>query len=192
MNTHMNLTSTRHSELARFELDSLLFDTSSWLFHIGRHRIANILANSLRPFSTILELGRGVRYGFFRAHNSSDAAQIAEPDAVVLSYALTQTNPGWQQLILDAKTTLGIGGKVAIVDFYDSPNALFRKWMGNKNVNADQEILPFLHENFSLRQFEVRPACFGLWTYFIYIGEVKSDQVVTFGNFLEQDDTELL
>lgn len=186
MSTQVNLSSTNYGQFGRLSLETIVSDATSWLFHIGRHRIGEVLTSSFKPLSNVLE----VRFGLFRAHKSNEAAQIAAPDAVVVSYGLTRSDISWEQIILDVKSNLQSGGKIAIVDFHDSPSSFFRYLMGYRNVDVDKNILPFLHAHFSLRQFEIRPACFGLWNYFIYIGETKSAAITTFEGLESSDDFE--
>ncbi len=95
------------------------------------------------------------------------------PDVILLSYCLTMVNPGWQQLILQAKEDLKTDGHIVVVDFHDSPSSGFKTWMSQNHVRMKGEILPFLQEHFSLNEFEVKPAFGGLWRYFVYVGRVK-------------------
>lgn len=97
----------------------------------------------------------------------------AQVDTILFSYCLTMVNPGWQQLILQAKKDLAKAGRIVVVDFHDTPSHAFRRWMGYNHVQMNGEILDFLHRHFSLIEFEVRPVFFGLWRYFVYVGTVE-------------------
>ena len=99
------------------------------------------------------------------------SAVAEKPNVVLFSYCLTMVNPDWQRLVLQAKNDLPRGGKLAIVDFHDSPFALFRRWMRFNHVEMTGEILPFLQQHFSTVKVETRRAYFGLWRYFLFIGE---------------------
>ncbi|MBL7797289.1 MAG: class I SAM-dependent methyltransferase [Saprospiraceae bacterium] len=97
---------------------------------------------------------------------------LPEPtDLVLFSYALTMFNPGWEAAIEQARQDLKPGGRIAVVDFHDTPFAWFRRWMGYNHVRMEQHLLPVLEEHFETKTRIVRKAWGGLWRYFIFIGE---------------------
>jgi S-adenosylmethionine-diacylgycerolhomoserine-N-methlytransferase len=94
-----------------------------------------------------------------------------KPNAILFSYCLTMVNPGWDKLILQAKTDLTEGGIIAVVDFHNSRSNLFKKWMRKNHVRMDSHLLTFLKQNFSTVKYEIRRVYFGLWQYTLYIGK---------------------
>lgn len=94
----------------------------------------------------------------------------AAPDAILFSYALTMFNPGWEEAILCAKDDLATGGRIAIVDFHNSPLQWFKRWMGFNHVRMDSHLLPFLQQHFSTEYVSVKKAYFGFWQYVLFIG----------------------
>lgn len=92
-------------------------------------------------------------------------------DLILFSYALTMFNPGWEQAIEYAHSDLAPGGRIAVVDFHNSPFPSFKEWMGVNHVRMDGHLLPLLESCFCPRTVVVRPAYTGLWTYLLFIGE---------------------
>ena len=95
----------------------------------------------------------------------------AQPNVVLLSYCLTMINPGWESVLDRARADLPPGGKIAVVDFHDSPAAPFRWWMRQNHVRMEGHLLPALSARFRPVFERVRPAYFGLWRYFLFVGE---------------------
>jgi S-adenosylmethionine-diacylgycerolhomoserine-N-methlytransferase len=92
-------------------------------------------------------------------------------DLVVFSYSLTMINPGWDRAIEAAYDDLAPGGLIGVVDFHDSPVALFQRWMGLNHVRMDGQLLPKLRERFEPCLARTRPAYGGLWRYLLFIGK---------------------
>ncbi|MFN0015445.1 MAG: class I SAM-dependent methyltransferase [Saprospiraceae bacterium] len=102
----------------------------------------------------------------------SSTFRLQEPvDIVLFSYALTMFNPGWEAAIEQAWEHLKPGGRIAVVDFHDTPFAWFRRWMGYNHVRMDQHLLPVLENRFHLIAKDVCLGWCGLWRYFLYVGE---------------------
>jgi S-adenosylmethionine-diacylgycerolhomoserine-N-methlytransferase len=99
-----------------------------------------------------------------------------QPNVILFSYCLTMINPGWDSAIKRAFHDLPDGGRIAVVDFYGTPLAWFRKWMGFNHVRMDEHLLPVLMENFELQRLDILKAYGGLWTFFIYIGKKKASE----------------
>lgn len=93
------------------------------------------------------------------------------PDLILFSYALTMINPQWQDLIEKAYDDLPVGGKIMVVDFYDSRFNFFKNHMGNHHVRMDGHILPELKKQFKPIQASVKSAYGGVWEYFLFVGE---------------------
>ncbi len=91
-------------------------------------------------------------------------------DLVVFSYCLTMINPGWEAALDAAADDLSPDGRIAIVDFHDSPVGLFKRWMGVNHVRMDGHLEGPLKARFSPDRCQVRKAYGGLWTYLTFIG----------------------
>ena len=110
-----------------------------------------------------------------QAYGADPVPGVQAPDFILFSYALTMFNPGWEEAIRRAQGDLPPGGRIAVVDFHDTPFRAFRWWMGKNHVRKDGHLLPFLQSAFRTEFFEIRPAWLGLWQYFTYIG-IKADR----------------
>jgi S-adenosylmethionine-diacylgycerolhomoserine-N-methlytransferase len=108
---------------------------------------------------------------FEQAYGIEPVKYQQAPDIILFSYALTMFNPGWEAAIEQALNDLEPGGRIAVVDFHDTPSRFFRWWMGRNHVRMDAHLLPRLQSRFKTETLEVRSAWFGLWRYFLYVGE---------------------
>ncbi|MBL7781265.1 MAG: class I SAM-dependent methyltransferase [Saprospiraceae bacterium] len=93
------------------------------------------------------------------------------PDIILFSYALTMFNPGWEEAIRQAWADLPAGGRIAVVDFHDTPHPSFRWWMDKNHVRMEGHLLPLLEELFQEEYCEVRPAYLGWWQYMLFVGK---------------------
>lgn len=94
-----------------------------------------------------------------------------QPDVVLFSYALTMFNPGWEAALQRAYDDLPVGGRIAVVDFHDTPSAAFRHWLGQNHVRFDGHLLPALEALFRPLYKSVDSAYGGLWRYVSFIGQ---------------------
>ena len=106
-------------------------------------------------------------------HRAYDQPVAAAPrfDLLVFSYALSMFNPGWDQAITTAHQELVPGGTIAVVDFHDSPLALFKQWMALNHVRMEGHLLPELQSRFITQVCEIRRAYGGVWSYLLFIGK---------------------
>ena len=106
-------------------------------------------------------------------HQSYDRPVATEPrfDLLVFSYALSMFNPGWEHAIGTAYEELAPGGTIAVVDFHDSPQALFKKWMALNHVRMEGHLLPELQSRFIPQVCEIRKAYGGIWSYLLFVGK---------------------
>ena len=93
-----------------------------------------------------------------------------QPEMILFSYVLTMMNPGYEAALLRAKKDMASGGIVAIVDFHRTRWSGFRWWMGKNHVRMEGQVLAFAQAHFIQTHLMVKPAFFGLWEYFIFIG----------------------
>jgi S-adenosylmethionine-diacylgycerolhomoserine-N-methlytransferase len=107
---------------------------------------------------------------FERAYKPDGHSWKQQPDVVVFSYALTMFNPGAEEAIDRAFSDLPFGGIVAVVDFHDTPFAIFRWWMGKNHVRMEGHLAPMLEKQFETREKLIVRAWFGLWRYILYVG----------------------
>lgn len=98
---------------------------------------------------------------------------IEKPQAILISYCLTMVNPGWEAIIRQAAEDLTAGGKIAVVDFHQSRVGWFRRWMRFNHVEMEGQLLPVLESTFSTVSLKKRSVYFGLWEYFVFVGEKK-------------------
>ena len=108
---------------------------------------------------------------FEQAYGAEQLKVEKAPDIILFSYALTMFNPGWEAAIEQALADLKPGGRVAVVDFYNTPSRAFRWWMGQNHVRMEGHLLPFLQSKFRTESLEIRSAWLGLWRYFLYVGQ---------------------
>ncbi len=112
---------------------------------------------------------------FEQAYGPASGSQMLQtPDFVLFSYALTMFNPGWETAIERAWADLPVGGRIAVVDFHDTPSHAFQWWMSKNHVRMDGHLLPFLQEKFEVEFQAVRPVLGGLWRYFLWVGRKKN------------------
>jgi len=94
-------------------------------------------------------------------------------DLVLFSYSLTMFNPGFDLAIDSAARDLVHGGRIAVVDFHDSPSTLFERWVAVNHVCAKGQLRPLLQERFMPLHDEVRPAYGGVWRYLMFLGQKR-------------------
>lgn len=108
-------------------------------------------------------------------HRPYDRPITAEPafDLVLFSYSLSMMHKDWENVIEYAQQDLRPGGLIAVVDFHDSCFDWFKRWMGMNHVQMDGYLLPRLQSSFRSLHLEVNPAYGGLWSYFLFIGQLE-------------------
>ena len=89
---------------------------------------------------------------------------------VIFSHALSMFNPGREAALKTADRDLSPGGATAAVDFHDSSSKGFKRWLGLNHVRLDSHLLPRLEDLFFSSDWIVRPACRGLWSFFLFMG----------------------
>lgn len=94
-----------------------------------------------------------------------------EFDLVLFSYCLTMVNPGWDELIEEAKQHLRPKGYLALADFHDSNFAFFQRHMAGHHVRMEGHILPKLKKDFSTAYQKIGNAYGGIWQWAVFIGQ---------------------
>jgi S-adenosylmethionine-diacylgycerolhomoserine-N-methlytransferase len=92
-------------------------------------------------------------------------------DVVVFSYSLSMMNPGWESVLRQSLTDLKPGGLLCAVDFHQSGWRFFQSHMAKNHVKMEAHLQPFLAQHLEPRLSEVRSAYWGLWQYFLFIGQ---------------------
>ncbi len=103
-----------------------------------------------------------------------DETQVAdmqtEMDVVLFSYALSMFNPGYEAAMKTAISQLRPGGSLVVVDFHDTSQGFFAKWMGVNHVRMEGHLLPLLQDLTEPVECQTHKAYGGLWRYLCYRG----------------------
>lgn len=91
-------------------------------------------------------------------------------DLILCAYCLSMVNPGWEEIVGQAVGDLSPNGRLAVVDFHDTPSRLFRRWMGCNHVRLEGQLLPGLDARCVAETCEIRPAYAGWWRYLLFVG----------------------
>ncbi len=105
-----------------------------------------------------------------RAERFSAAPLQERYDVVMLAYALTMMNPGFERVLQAAADSLLPGGRLAVVDFDHSPVTAFRRWMGVNHVRMEGQVSAVLKRQLMPCQLQSHKAYAGLWSWFTCIG----------------------
>jgi S-adenosylmethionine-diacylgycerolhomoserine-N-methlytransferase len=92
-------------------------------------------------------------------------------DLIVLSYALSMINPGYDEVLRMCKSDLSATGIIAVVDFHRTRTTWFRRWMAVNHVRMEGQIIEELDKHF---QHVFCRVCHGygtLWRYMLFIGK---------------------
>ena len=108
-------------------------------------------------------------------HQTYDRPIKANPafDLILFSYSLSMMHKDWEQVIDYARQDLKPGGLIAVVDFNGSGLGWFKRWMGMNHVRMDGHLLPKLQSLFCSLNLQVNHAYGGLWSYFLFIGQIE-------------------
>lgn len=91
-------------------------------------------------------------------------------DLIVISYALSMINPGFDEVIALCRGDLNEGGVVAVVDFHETRWTWFRKWMGVNHVRMEGQILAQLDAGFEAVVRRIGRGYGDLWRYVTFVG----------------------
>lgn len=105
-----------------------------------------------------------------RPYDGPVADEDGKFDLIVISYALSMINPGYDEVLSLCRRDLGEGGVIAVVDFHETRWSWFRKWMGVNHVRMEGQILDRLESGFHTVIREVRGGYGDLWRYVTFVG----------------------
>ena len=94
-------------------------------------------------------------------------------DIIVVSYALSMMNPGYEAVLSACQKDMSPRGVIAVVDFHDSRWAWFRRWMGMNHVRMERQLWARLQTAFTTERCEVHRAYGGLWRWMLFLGRAK-------------------
>lgn len=112
----------------------------------------------------------GARVGLLHRRYEAPVALEQKFDLIVLSYALTMMNPGFEEVLRLCREDLSEQGLIAVVDFHHSRWGWFRRWMGLNHVRMEGQVLESLQRGFTPLVSQVRPGYGGLWQWLLFIG----------------------
>jgi S-adenosylmethionine-diacylgycerolhomoserine-N-methlytransferase len=93
-------------------------------------------------------------------------------DLILFSYSLSMIKPGYEDLILQAKTNLKQGGLIAVVDFHDALWQPYKKFMDRQYITLEAQLLPLLQRHFKTRIRIIRISyLLAMWRYTIFLGQ---------------------
>jgi len=130
-------------------------DLSSDMLDCARARIA--------PFADRIEL-------LHRPYDGPVADEDGKFDLIVISYALSMINPGYDEVISLCRRDLREAGVIAVVDFHETRWTWFRKWMGVNHVRMEGQILAQLDADFEAVVRQIGEGYGGLWRYVTFVG----------------------
>lgn len=130
-------------------------DLSSDMLDCARAKIA--------PFADRIEL-------LHRPYDGPVAGEDGKFDLIVISYALSMINPGFDEVIRLCRADLREGGVIAVVDFHETRWTWFRKWMGVNHVRMEGQILAQLDAGYEAVVRQIGRGYGDLWRYVTFVG----------------------
>jgi S-adenosylmethionine-diacylgycerolhomoserine-N-methlytransferase len=117
----------------------------------------------IAPFADRIDL-------LHRPYDGPVAEEGGKFDLVVISYALSMINPGYDEVIQLCRSDLNEGGVIAVVDFHETRWTWFRKWMGVNHVRMEGQILAQLDEGYEAVVRQIGRGYGDLWRYVTFVG----------------------
>jgi S-adenosylmethionine-diacylgycerolhomoserine-N-methlytransferase len=130
-------------------------DLSSDMLDCARAKIA--------PFADRIDL-------LHRPYDGPVAGEDGKFDLIVISYALSMINPGFDEVIRLCRRDLREGGVIAVVDFHETRWTWFRKWMGVNHVRMEGQILAQLDAGYEAVVRQIGRGYGDLWRYLTFVG----------------------
>jgi len=110
-------------------------------------------------------------------HQSYDhpvAGKDEKFDLILISYALSMINPGYEEVVALCRTDLRPGGAIAVVDFHETRWTWFQRWMAVNHVRMEGQILNQLGNRFETLTCRIGSAYGNLWRYLLFVGKESS------------------
>lgn len=117
----------------------------------------------IAPFADRIDL-------LHRPYDGLVAGEEGKFDLVVISYALSMINPGFDEVIRLCRGDLREGGVIAVVDFHETRWTWFRKWMGVNHVRMEGQILAQLDAGYEAIVRRIGRGYGDLWRYVTFVG----------------------
>ncbi len=105
-----------------------------------------------------------------RPYDGPVADEGGKFDLIVISYALSMINPGYDEVIQRCRGDLGDAGVIAVVDFHETRWTWFRKWMGVNHVRMEGQILAQLDAGYEAVVRRIGHGYGDLWRYVTFVG----------------------
>ena len=139
---------------------------------VGIDLSPEMLAVAARTTASFGDRVKLVRIAYGEPLSKGALADLAPAgfDLVTASYALTMFGDAYAPAIDAAARDLSREGRLAVVDFHDSPSRAFRRWMGANHVRMEGQVLAKLDATLVAETRTVRRAYLGLWRYFSFVG----------------------
>lgn len=94
-------------------------------------------------------------------------------DVILFSYVLTMLGDLSEVFIEKSSTLLKEDGQIAVVDFHQTKNVFYSKFMQSKNINLEGQIANNLANKFKTKLVKIKKAYLGIWEYYLFIGKNK-------------------
>jgi len=150
--------------------------TGKNLLHLKK-RFPEAQLSGIDTSNDMLEKARnklGTRAKLYSGYYGMEQTELTPPfDLIVFSYSLSMMGANRQLVLAQAKQDLSEHGYIAVVDFFNSPFALFRKWMQMNHVQMNGSLLEELNKVFVLVKGITIPVYAGIWHYCLYVGQKK-------------------
>lgn len=117
----------------------------------------------ITPFADRIEL-------LHRPYDGPVAGEEEKFDLIVISYALSMINPGFDEVIRLCRGDLREGGVIAVVDFHETRWTWFRQWMGVNHVRMEGQILAQLDAGYEAVVRQIGRGYGDLWRYVTFVG----------------------
>jgi len=117
----------------------------------------------IAPFADCIDL-------LHRPYDGPVASEDGKFDLIVISYALSMINPGYDEVIQLCRRDLNEGGVIAVVDFHETRWTWFRKWMGVNHVRMEGQILAQLDAGYEAVVRRIGRGYGDLWRYVTFVG----------------------
>lgn len=102
------------------------------------------------------------------------AGENEKYDLILISYALSMINPGYDKVVALCHEDLRPGGAIAVVDFHETRWTWFRRWMAVNHVRMEGQVLEQLGNRFEVLICRIGRGYGNLWRYLVFVGRESS------------------